>query len=144
MRGFDGEHDDLGTAHDRARSPSMTRDFAATPIVLRRRDAGASEEVELRPCTLADEALADRYAEVHRPRHVESLRGFCIATIGLWRAIGTPRVTTVVEYPEGADVADPTKRFMSSEAFRADMTAFPIDAIQHVTATRLRAVRLRS
>ena len=102
-----------------------------------------SGEAELRTYTLADEALADQYAEVHWPRHIESLRGFGITTIGVWREVGAPRVTAVVEYPEGGDVAELTSLFMGSEAFAADMDGFPMRAIQQVTATRLRAVPLR-
>lgn len=93
---------------------------------------------ELRTYTLADDATADRYAEVHWPRHVESLGRLGIETVGVWRAVGTASVVAIVEYPDGADPAALTAAFMASDDFRADMAGFEMADIRRVDVVPIR------
>jgi hypothetical protein len=90
---------------------------------------------QLRIYTLKTADALERYATVHWPRHIPSLRAFGISTRGIWTEhdLDAHRLIALVSYPDGADPADLTAAYMASPEFAADMEGFDVDNIVDVS-----------
>ena len=81
---------------------------------------------ELRVYTVRSTDALERYANTHWPRHLSSLANYGITTHGIWTAHdgGLHRLFALVSYEAGADAAQVTAAYMSSNEFASDMAGF--------------------
>jgi hypothetical protein len=89
---------------------------------------------QLRIYTLRTADALERYATVHWPRHIPSLRAFGVTTHGIWtQANGDAhRLVALVSYPHGLDPVVVTSAYMASPGFAADMDGFDVGNIVSV------------
>lgn len=96
---------------------------------------------QLRTYTLTSAEALDQYANVHWPRHVESLDKFGITTHGIWTEHDSTahRLSALVSYPPGADIERVTQDYMASAEFAADMAGFDPQGFASVESVLLDA-----
>jgi hypothetical protein len=89
---------------------------------------------QLRIYTLRTVEALEQYATVHWPRHIPSLRSFCVTTHGIWtqHATDAHRLLALISYPDGADPTEVTTAYMASPGFAADMDGFDVGGIVRV------------
>jgi hypothetical protein len=90
---------------------------------------------QLRIYTLKTADALERYATVHWPRHIPSLRAFGITTRGIWTEHDgdAHRLIALISSPNGADPADLITAYMASPEFAADMDGFDVNNIVNVS-----------
>ena len=89
---------------------------------------------QLRIYTLRTVEALERYATVHWPRHIPSLRAFGVTIHGIWTQHDAVahRLLALISYPEGADPTELTTAYMASPGFAADMDGFDVGDIVNV------------
>jgi hypothetical protein len=96
---------------------------------------------ELRIYTLRTAEALERYADIHWPRHLDSLAKHRITTHGIWTAhdADVHRLFALVSYEEGANAEQVTVDYMSSDEFASDMAGFDMQDFTSVEAVLLDA-----
>jgi len=89
---------------------------------------------QLRIYTLRTADAFGRYATVHWPRHIPSLRAFGVTTHGIWTQLDgdAHRLVALISYPDGLDPAVVTSAYVASPGFAADMDGFDVGNIVSV------------
>ncbi len=89
---------------------------------------------QLRTYTLQTTDALERYATVHWPRHISSLRAFGVTHgIGTQHHADAHRLVALISYPNGADPIEVATAYMASPGFGADMDGFDVDDIVNVS-----------
>lgn len=92
---------------------------------------------EIRTYTLKSADAAAAYSAIWI-KHIESLKAFGIVTHGVFTVPGDPtKIVALVNYPEGVDPGEATRRYMASDLFKADMAGFDFASFASVEATPL-------
>lgn len=102
--------------------------------------------IQLRIYTLASKEAAQKYANVHWKRHIESLKKYGITTHEVYVEISgqvPKRVFAIVSY-EGTDLRSQNEKYMASADFKADMKGFQMSDIQGVEEILIESISFDS
>jgi NIPSNAP len=96
---------------------------------------------QLRIYTVRSVEALEQYASVHWARHVASFKAFGVKTHGVWTESdgGANRLVALISYEDGADPAQITRNYMTSQEFVADMDGFDPNEIVDVHTLLLSA-----
>jgi hypothetical protein len=90
---------------------------------------------QLRIYHLTDKEAANTYFTTYWPRHLESLPKFGFKVEGLWLGQSPEnenQVIAMVSFPDGENIEELNRRYMSSPEFRQEMAGFDKHTIQRV------------
>ena len=97
-------------------------------------------QFQLRTYSLRTDELAAEYAKIWEP-HITSLALHGIKVHFCSRSLSEPnQVVALVSYPDGADIEDMTRKYMSSKEFQSDVEGFDLQQIVAVDTQVLRAL----
>lgn len=94
---------------------------------------------QLRIYTLRTAEALDRYASVHRPRHVATMPQFGATVRGVWteRAPAAHRPFALLAFQDGVDPDQFAVAYVASPEFASDMEGFDLGDIVHAEDVRL-------
>lgn len=86
---------------------------------------------QIRIYTLRTTEALEKYATVHWPRHIASMREFGVTVRGLWidHEADAHRLIALLSFRKGIDPAEFTTAYVASPEFAADMQGFDLDDI---------------